>query len=261
MKSRAHIKSHPIHPILVSFPIAFFIGTLVFDALALLQDNTALWQTGTYLNRAGIITAVLAAVAGVIDYIYTVPPKSTAKTRATKHALLNSTNLIIFVTVYILRQDVDTSRLLLVGLELIGIVLMSIAGWMGGTLVHRNQVGVDIRYAQAGKWKELYTSETSGKIEVADANELKIDQMKLLHVGDKRIVLGRTEDGHVAFDDRCTHRGASLAGGAMICGTVQCPWHGTQFNVKTGEVKCGPATEKIPTYAISESDGKVFLNL
>ena len=55
---------------------------------------------------------------------------------------------------------------------------------------------------------------------VAKRDELQVDQMKLLHIGGKRIVLARTEDGYVAFDDRCTHKGGSLAGGVMVCGTV-----------------------------------------
>jgi nitrite reductase/ring-hydroxylating ferredoxin subunit len=83
--------------------------------------------------------------------------------------------------------------------------------------------------------------------------------MKLIRIGDKRIVLGRTEKGYVAFDDHCTHRGGSLAGGSMICGTVQCPWHGSQFDVQTGQTKAGPAKESIKTYPVSESNGKVYL--
>jgi nitrite reductase/ring-hydroxylating ferredoxin subunit len=85
--------------------------------------------------------------------------------------------------------------------------------------------------------------------------------MKLVHVRGKRIVLGKTENGYVAFDDHCTHRGGSLAGGAMICGTVQCPWHGSQFDVATGAVKAGPAKEKINTYTVNEVGGKIMLVL
>ena len=83
--------------------------------------------------------------------------------------------------------------------------------------------------------------------------------MKLIHVQDKRIVVANTGNGYAAFDDRCSHRGGSLAGGAMICGTVQCPWHGSQFDAKTGEVKAGPAKEKINTYEVKEAEGKIFL--
>jgi nitrite reductase/ring-hydroxylating ferredoxin subunit len=65
----------------------------------------------------------------------------------------------------------------------------------------------------------------------------------------------------VAFDDRCTHRGGSLAGGTMICGTVQCPWHGSQFDVSSGAVKAGPATEGIGTFAIEKQGDKFQVTL
>ena len=85
--------------------------------------------------------------------------------------------------------------------------------------------------------------------------------MKLIHTKDRRIVVCKTEKGYAAFDDHCTHRGGSLAGGSMICGTVQCPWHGSQFDVHTGTVKAGPAKESINTYAVTESEGKIILDL
>jgi nitrite reductase/ring-hydroxylating ferredoxin subunit len=96
---------------------------------------------------------------------------------------------------------------------------------------------------------------------VARADELEVDQMKLVHAGDHRIVLARTEDGYVAFDDRCPHRGASLAGGSMMCGTVQCPWHGSQFDVRDGRLRAGPASEGIQTYAVEQDGDRVRLVL
>src|SRR5690606_29294144 len=106
-----------------------------------------------------------------------------------------------------------------------------------------------------------YFDDQESKIEVAELNELKVNQMMLVHVKDKRIVIGRTESGYVAFDDRCTHRGASLADGAMICGVVQCPWHGSQFDCRTGDVTAGPADKNIPVYQLNEENGKLFLNV
>jgi len=96
---------------------------------------------------------------------------------------------------------------------------------------------------------------------VAREDELEIDQMKLLRVGDRRIVLARTEQGYAAFDDRCTHKGGPLADGLLICGTVQCPWHGSQFDTRTGAVRAGPATEPIATYRIEVADGEGRLSL
>lgn len=261
MKSTANFKGHPLHPILVSFPIAFFTGSFIFDCAGWLTDKDELWRTGYWLQFAGLVFALFAAVPGIIDYNFTVPPKSTAKKRATKHALLNGSMFILFIGVWLYRKGSSPSPYIIAGIEFIGLILLSIAGWMGGTLVYRNQIGVDPRYAEAGKWKEEYFKESGGRIKVATADELKPNQMKLLHITKKRIVLARTENNYVAFDDHCTHRGGSLAGGSMICGTVQCPWHGSQFDVNSGEVKAGPAKEKINIYSVNEVDGKIFLNI
>ena len=96
---------------------------------------------------------------------------------------------------------------------------------------------------------------------VAAVDELQVNQMKLVRSGNRRIVVGRTEDGYVAFDDFCSHRGGSLADGVMICNTVQCLWHGSQFDVKTGAVKSGPAKKSISTYRVEELNGAVNLIL
>jgi nitrite reductase/ring-hydroxylating ferredoxin subunit/uncharacterized membrane protein len=259
MKSRAHIKGHPLHPILIPFPIAFLIGTFVFDVLSVIYHKAGFWQTAGYLEIAGILTALVAAVPGAVDYFAVVPPQSSAKKRATLHGLINLGLVVIFAVAFILRDDIN--RLFIIVIEGIGVVMLFISGWLGGTLVYRNQIGVDPRYANAGKWKEAYFDANNDTIEVATTDELKTDQMKLLHIGSKRIVLGKTEDGFVAFNDRCSHKGASLAGGIMICGTVQCPWHGSQFDCKTGAVKAGPAEDKIEIYQVTESNGKVYLKL
>lgn len=261
MKSWAQFKGHPIHPILVCFPIAFYTATLVFDILALASDTSFL-HTAFYMNLAAIGTAVLAAIPGLIDYLKTVPPNSSAKKRGAKHGLTNVTVLVIFLIAFIYRLQVEIPNVvLLIIMESVGFVLLLLAGWMGGTLVYRNQIGVDIRYAGAGKWKEQYIDATDGEIEVAQLGELDVNQMKLLNISGRRIVIGRTESGYAAFSDHCTHRGGSLAGGSMICGTVQCPWHGSQFSVTDGTVKAGPAKMPVSIYPLREKNGKLFLLL
>jgi nitrite reductase/ring-hydroxylating ferredoxin subunit len=85
--------------------------------------------------------------------------------------------------------------------------------------------------------------------------------MKLLHVDGHRIVLARTDTGFTAFDDHCTHRGASLADGVMLCGAVQCPWHGSQFDAHTGAVKAGPAKKEIAVYDVELRGSEVLLHV
>ena len=263
MRSKANIRGHPIHPALIPFPFAFLTGAFVFDAVGTLTNRASWWTTGGQLAGAGVVMAVVAAVPGFIDYVYTVPPRSTGKRRATRHMLVNLLAVTLVAVAWIVRREmIDGPDLLVLALELMALGLLGIGGWMGGVLVSRNQISVDHRYARAGKWKEETIKRRANEpVTVAKPDELEVDQMKLLHVGDERIVLARTERGYVAFDDRCPHRGGSLAGGTMICGTVQCPWHGSQFDVNSGTVKAGPAGEGIRTYRVEiDSNGVRLLD-
>ena len=263
MRSRAAALGHPLHPMLIPFPFAFLTGAVLFDAAGWFRDVPSWWTTGGYLSLAGVATALLAAIPGLVDYLYTVPPNSSGKVRATKHMLANLTAVALFGIAWWIRGGAATRPdAAVLGLEAIGLGLLAIGGYMGGTLVTRNLISVDHRYAQAGKWREeTIEGRKDQAVVVAKPDELQVDQMKLLRVGNQRIVLARTEKGYVAFDDRCTHRGGSLAGGVMVCGTVQCLWHGSQFDVSTGKVKAGPATKKISVYQITEEEGVVKLVL
>lgn len=263
MRSKVSYKSHPIHPALIPFPFAFLFGALFFDLLGRVLDRPSWWTTGGHLNAIGVITALVAAVPGFIDYLRTVPPKSSGKRRATKHMAVNLVSVGTFTIVWFMRGSAGappTDPMLV--MEAFAIGLLMVGGWLGGTLVYRNQVGVDHRYAGAGKWKEAaFDPEPGEPLVVGKKDELEVDQMKLLRVNGRRVVLARIESGYVAFDDHCTHRGASLADGAVIRGIVQCPWHGSQFDCRTGAVKAGPAEEGIATYEATERDGVVVLHL
>jgi nitrite reductase/ring-hydroxylating ferredoxin subunit/uncharacterized membrane protein len=260
MRSRANFKAHPIHPALVPFPFAFLIGVPLFDLLGLMQNQPALWTTAGYLSIAGLLSAVLAAVPGAIDYLYSVPPDSSARKRATQHALGNVSALVIFAAAFFGRGENWTPGIGVLGAELLGAGILAYSTSLGGTLVTRNLISVDHRYANAGKWQEADFSGPAGQpLVVGHVDELGDDQMKLLRVNGRRLVLARTKGTYRAFDDRCTHRGGSLAGGVLIDGTVQCLWHGSQFAAATGKVRCGPAKEPIRAYEVTVSKGKILL--
>jgi nitrite reductase/ring-hydroxylating ferredoxin subunit/uncharacterized membrane protein len=260
MRSRAHFKAHPIHPTLIPFPFAFLVGALLFDALGLIRGSEKLGITGGHLTIAGLCAGLLAAVPGAIDYVYSVPPRSSAKTRATRHALGNVLALVLFTLALVSRDASWQPSAATIGFELLGAAALAYAGWLGGTLVTRNLIGVDHRYAQAGKWQEADITSRSEEVVVGHVDDLKENQMKLLHVNGQRVVLARTPDGYKAFDDRCSHRGGSLAGGVLIGGTVQCLWHGSQFDAATGRVTCGPAKAQIRAYEVKETrNGQIVL--
>ena len=260
MKSKVVVMGHPLHPMLIPFPFAFLTGAVAFDAAAWLWSVPSWWTTGGALVAVGIATALLAAVPGIVDLLYVVPPKSSGKQRATKHMLANSSAVLLFALAWFMRPDNATPAIGVLAIEVVALALLGAGGWMGGTLVYRNQIAVDHRYANAGKWQEAAFG--SGKeLVVGKKDDLEVNQMKLVRVGDRRIVLGRSEQGYVAFDDRCTHKGGSLADGVMICGTVQCPWHGSQFDTSSGEVKAGPAKVDIGSYKVTTRKGELVLHL
>jgi nitrite reductase/ring-hydroxylating ferredoxin subunit/uncharacterized membrane protein len=248
MRTRASYQGHPIHPMLIPYPFAFLSGGWGFGVAGAITGNKELGTVSRYLVPTGIAAGLLAAVPGIIDYKFSVPPDSSAADRAARHGLINSAAIALFAAGWWLgRRRGSTWSLLLQGA---GTAALSTAAWMGGVLVNRNQIGVDHRYADAGKWQEETRADGSGRALAFAAAPLEVNQMKLVHASGRRIAVGRTERGYAAFDDRCTHKGGPLSDGVLICGTVQCPWHGSQFDVHTGEVKCGPAEKEIRTYEV-----------
>jgi nitrite reductase/ring-hydroxylating ferredoxin subunit/uncharacterized membrane protein len=241
---------------LIPYPFAFLTGGWGFGMAAAMTGNEDFATVSRYLIPTGVGAGLVAAVPGLVDYLASVPPNSSGRDRAWKHALLNTAALTLFSTGWCLarRSSRVTAPLLLQGL---GTAAMSVAAWMGGVLVVRNQIGVDHRYANAGKWQEEHREPAESRALAFAAAPLGVNQMKLVHHRDTRIVVARTEERSVAFDDHCTHRGGPLSDGVLICGTVQCPWHGSQFDVTTGELKCGPAEKAIKTYDIDQTSGEI----
>ena len=240
---------------LIPFPFAFLTGGWGFGVAGALLKQRDLSTVSRYLIPTGVAAGLAAAVPGILDYAERVPPDSSAKERAAKHGLLNSAALLLYTAGWLVSRRSRRSMLPLV-LQGLGTAALSIGGWMGGTLVYRNQIGVDHRYANKGKWEEERRQHAGPYALLSAAGGLGVNQMKLVHAGETRLAVGRTEDGYAAFDDRCTHRGGPLSDGVLICGTVQCPWHGSQFDVTTGEVKCGPAEQPIGVYEVAEGTTK-----
>src|SRR5215467_6027791 len=258
MRSSVAIKSHPVHPMLVAFPIGLWVMAFIFDLIGVARDNAGLWAAGFYCVIAGCVTAFLAALPGAIDWLTVVPPRSSAKSRGLLHGCLNVLALILFIIAAV-RQgsaaDAPGKDTLVV--MAIGVVVLGFSGWLGGTLVYRNQIGIDHRYASAGKFK-MRTLENWSR-PVCHQSELGDGQMLLAVIAGERVVVGRCSDGLFAYSDHCTHRGGPLSDGALVNCTVQCPWHGSQFDIKSGRVVSGPAEEKIKTYTVEIRVGEVYV--
>src|SRR5215813_15575185 len=141
MRSTARISSHPIHPMLVAFPIGLWIASWIFDILGSIRDSNYLWAASFYCAVFGIVGALLAAVPGAIDWLTIVPPNSSAKRRGAIHGSLNTLALLLFIYIAYRQggaaNEPDKVTLLLMAL---GVVMLGVSGWLGGTLVYRNQI-------------------------------------------------------------------------------------------------------------------------
>jgi uncharacterized membrane protein len=143
MKSHLKILGHPIHPMLVVFPLGLLVSSVAFDALAVVTKKKDHAQTAHKLIGAGVLTGLVAALTGVIDYL-AIPSGTRAKRIGTAHAVGNDVLLLLFALSWKLRRDdpQNPPRAAL-GLSLAGVLLGSLTGWLGGELVYRLGVGVD----------------------------------------------------------------------------------------------------------------------
>lgn len=99
------------------------------------------------------------------------------------------------------------------------------------------------------------------KLEITSFDSLKQERGIRVKVGDHRIAMFRIGDEVFAVGDRCSHAEASLSEGEVFDGAVECPRHGSEFDLRTGVPSSLPATTPIPTYEVHIEDGSVFLTL
>lgn len=151
MKSTAHIFGHPIHPMLIPYPFALLTGAVAFDAAARATGRRELAQTGRHMTDAGIVSAIAAAVPGIVDYFGSVPSGTTMKRNATIHAVANVTGLALFAAARAARREDGELPSRAFTLTLVATGLMSLAGWLGGELVYRDHVAVVEPEEEAGR--------------------------------------------------------------------------------------------------------------
>jgi uncharacterized membrane protein len=145
MASKASIGGHPVHPILVTFPIALWSTSFATDVINYFCRNISLALISKYMLAAGCLGALAAALAGFIDWLSIKDPH--VKRIANWHARLNVIALIIFAISLYFRMRIGAHWVnyqlrIPVLLSLLGVILISISGWLGGELAYKHGVGV-----------------------------------------------------------------------------------------------------------------------
>jgi 3-phenylpropionate/trans-cinnamate dioxygenase ferredoxin subunit len=99
------------------------------------------------------------------------------------------------------------------------------------------------------------------RVEIGALETLPRDRGIRVTIGEERIAMFRVGNDVYAIGDRCSHAEASLAEGEVFGTDVECPRHGSEFDMKTGHALSLPATKPVPTYPVSIEDGTVYLDL
>jgi uncharacterized membrane protein len=142
MESRAKLFGHPIHPMLIVFPLGLLATSLIFDVVYLITGNDAFSVAAFWMIAAGVIGGLIAAVFGLIDWL-AIPSGTRAKRIGLWHGATNVVAVVLFIVSWLLRADAPGEPgIIPVVLSFVGVGLASVGGWLGGELVDRLGVGV-----------------------------------------------------------------------------------------------------------------------
>ena len=142
-QSTAQIAGHPIHPMLVPFPIVFLVSAFVSDLVYWQTRNPSWAVAAMWLLGAALVMAALAATAGLIDFLGDVRIRQ--KRPAWLHVIGNVTAVVLALINFIIRYANGAEAGVFpwgIWLSLIVVLLLLFTGWMGGELVYRGKVGV-----------------------------------------------------------------------------------------------------------------------
>ena len=236
---------HPLHPALSDLPVGAWTTGLVMDLIGA-------HGAADLCVRLGVVAALPTALAGVADWHDTIDRDRRV---GLAHGLLNTAALGCFVGSIAARGR--GQRGLGVGLSSVGWAIASFSAYLGGDLVFKRGLNVN-RTAWEPAVEEfrpvLRLDElTDGKLAGA---EIEVDGQKL------PVVLLREGELVHALHGRCAHAGGPLAEGKIVAGhCVQCPWHGSTFDMRDGTVRRGPSAYPQPRFETRVREGQVEVRL
>jgi uncharacterized membrane protein len=143
MESKVKFAGHPVHPMLIVFPLGLLATAVIFDIIYLVSNNPQWTIVSHYMIGAGILGGLAAALFGWLDW-FAIPSGTRAKRIGLWHGLGNVVVLGLFILSWVLRRgDPSTPPTGAIVAGLGGVVIALLTAWLGGELVDRLGVGVD----------------------------------------------------------------------------------------------------------------------
>jgi nitrite reductase/ring-hydroxylating ferredoxin subunit/uncharacterized membrane protein len=247
---------HPVHPLAVQVPLGSWLSAAVLDAL---PGND---RAASVLIGVGSASAVPAAVAGFMDWSQL---HSQQQRVGLVHATANITAVSLYTASLVARAQGRQGAGKV--LAYLGLGVVSFGGFLGGHLSYRQAAGVnhseDIPHRFPSGWQSLAPLE--------DLPDGKLHQRVVAGIP---LLVFREAETISVLSDVCSHlsgplhegklKGGSptdspVEGGGEAC--VVCPWHGSTFSLRSGEVQAGPATSRQPLFETRVTGGLVEVNL
>jgi nitrite reductase/ring-hydroxylating ferredoxin subunit/uncharacterized membrane protein len=243
---------HPLHPALILVPAGAWTTAAVLDLLGLEEGADA--SIGL-----GLLGVPLAAAAGVTDWGYT---RGKARNLGLVHALLNVAASGLYLGSWAARRN--GNRGLGIGLSTLGLGVVSFSAYLGGEISYR--LGFPVNRTAwgpgefeppdgVGQWRPVADAAVlvEGQLQ---SGELEADGQKI------PLVLLKRGGEVYALHNTCAHLGGPLAEGTLVDETcVECPWHGSRFDMRDGNVVRGPSAYPQPSFETRVRGGKVEARL
>jgi uncharacterized membrane protein len=142
MESKAKIAGHPVHPMLIAFPLGLLATSFIFDLIHLASGSERLGFASFYMIAAGILSGLLAAVFGLVDWL-AIPHGTRARRVGLLHGVGNVVVVVLFAVSWAIRYaDPGRAGGGAVVVSLLGVLLALVTGWLGGELVDRLGIGI-----------------------------------------------------------------------------------------------------------------------
>ncbi|MGI4747846.1 MAG: DUF2231 domain-containing protein [Janthinobacterium lividum] len=244
---------HPVHPLIVAVPIGTWtlaLGLDLLGAVGLVRRRNA-FPAADIALMAGSVGAAAAIATGLADWQHL---NGRDRRVGLVHGSVNITATALNLWSSSLRRRGRRSAGVLVSVT--AYACMSVGGYLGGHLVYRRRAAVD--HADRSPVPREFT-------EVANLADLIDNKPHLVTVWDDvaradiGIALVRQGMRVHAMGARCSHAGGPLDQGWVLNGTLVCPWHGSQYDLETGQPSVGPSTCPQPRYEVRLRDGAVEL--
>ncbi|MGI8827183.1 MAG: Rieske 2Fe-2S domain-containing protein [Chloroflexota bacterium] len=234
---------HPLHPMVTDVPVGSWTATMVLDAVGATRDDDAMSSAADITLGIGWAAAVASIATGWAQWSYT-----SGKDRRVGllHALTMATSFVVYTAS--LTARLRGARGTGVALANTGYLVMAAGAYLGGEEAFDIGFGVNHTAFEQGP---------GDYVAVMSEADLQANALTKVDAGGVSVLLVKLNNGIFALDDTCTHAGCSLAGGKLDGLSVICPCHGSQFDLRDGEVINGPATYREPSYFVRVRDGMV----